>query len=201
MELESLLLNFVHSIQESNFNLLVQMLQELCPWLFALELIHYSRWVPVLIKTLEDLLMRHPQVYDKLRKGHFTSWKTNASFSAISDDHLHEQNNKTITGAGGAVDILGSETALLKLMVAGPEIARMVHEFEQMAAVTQNAVGITFIMKILACLSPTTIVMSEVVKLVCRCGNPFAEQQLHCWQQEDYIIMTGVVAVGSLDPA
>jgi len=52
-----------------------------------------------------------------------TEKKTNARFSAISDDHLHEQNNKTIKGDGGAADILGSETALLKWMVARPEIA------------------------------------------------------------------------------
>jgi len=69
----------------------------------------------------------------------FISQRTNASFSAISDNHLQEQNNKTVKGDDGAVDILGSETALLKWMAEGPEIARMVHEFEQMAAVTQNA--------------------------------------------------------------
>jgi len=80
--------------------------------------------------------MRHPQVYDEFRKGHFTSRKTNASFCAVSDDHLHEQNNKTIKSDGGAVDILGSETALLKWTVACPEIAQMVQGFKQMAAVT-----------------------------------------------------------------
>jgi len=63
LELESLLLNFVRSIRVSNFNLFVQMLKEICPWFFALDLTHYSRWLPVFIKPLEELPLRHPQVY------------------------------------------------------------------------------------------------------------------------------------------
>ena len=98
MELESHLLNFVCSTCEANFNLFVQILG-----FFALDLTHHSCWVPVFIKALEELQVWHPQVYDEFRKGHFTSRKTNARFSAISDDHLHEQNSKTIKGDGRAI--------------------------------------------------------------------------------------------------
>ena len=92
VELESLLLNFVRSIWESSFNLLAQMLRELHPWFFCTDLTHYSRWVPVFIKTLEELPVWHPQVYDEfgIGKGHFTSRKTNASFFAWAE----QQDNK-----------------------------------------------------------------------------------------------------------
>jgi len=43
-----------------------------------------------------------------------------------------------IKGDGGAVGILGNETALLKWMVAGPEISRMVREFDLTAATAEN---------------------------------------------------------------
>jgi len=138
MELESLLLTFVRSICESNFSLYVQMLKDVCPWFFALDQTHYSRWLPVFIKTLDELPVRHPQVYESFQKGHFTSRKTDASFSAISSDHLHEQNNKLVKGNGGAVDVLANDTALLKWIVAGPEIVRIVRVFEVTADVVRD---------------------------------------------------------------
>ena len=60
-----------------------------------------------------------PQVYEAFQKGLFTSRITDAEFSTISDDHLHEQNNKLIKGYSGAISILHNNAALLKCMVAG----------------------------------------------------------------------------------
>jgi len=114
---------------------------------------------------------------------------------------LHEQNNKTIKGDGGAVDIFGSETTLVKWMVTGSEIARMMHELKQTAAVIQNADSPKHIHHehtgmFQSCYSCH---VSEVVKSVHQCGNLFAEQQLQTADNRK-IIMTAVVAVGSLDP-
>jgi len=95
MQLEALLLSFVRSIRECNFTLYVQMLKEVSPWFFALDLTHYSRWLPVFIKTLEELPVRHPKVYEAFQKGHFTSRRTDCTFSAMSDDQLHELNRTT----------------------------------------------------------------------------------------------------------
>ena len=81
-------------------------------------------------KSLEELPVRHPQVYEQVKKGHFTSEKSDRKFSAMSEDQLDEQNNMVIKGDGGAVGILNNETVLLKWMVGGPEVARMIKEFE-----------------------------------------------------------------------
>ena len=43
IELESLLLTYVRSIRESNFQLFIQTLREICPWLFPLDLTNYYR--------------------------------------------------------------------------------------------------------------------------------------------------------------
>jgi len=75
----------------------------------------------VFVKTLKELPIRHPDVERAFNKGHFTSKKSCRWFSAISDDHLHEQNNKEIKIEGGTTDILDTETALLKWIVAGPK--------------------------------------------------------------------------------
>ena len=178
MELEALLLGFVRSIRESSFALYIQMLKEICPWFFALDLTHYSRWLPVFIKTLEELPVRHPEVYEAFRKGHFTSRKTASNFSAVSDDQLHEQNNKVIKGDGGAVGMFGNETALLKWMVGGPEIARMVHEFEftvdsssESHTESHHEVSKNFQSRYIGH-------VSKVVQTLQVDGNPFMEKEL-----------------------
>ena len=64
--------------------------------------------LPVFVKTLEELPTQHPFVYEAFMKGYCTSRKSNSAFSVISDDHLHEQNNKNkmIKSDGGAVGFL-----------------------------------------------------------------------------------------------
>lgn len=56
--------------------------------------------------------------------------KTQHLFSTVSLDHNHKQENETIKGEPGAVGLTESPAALRRWMVAGPEIARAVREFE-----------------------------------------------------------------------
>ena len=55
---------------------------------------------------------------------------TNRPFSVTAIDHAHEQNNKVVKGDGGAVGLLQNPKALLRWMVAGPELARFIEEFD-----------------------------------------------------------------------
>ena len=57
--------------------------------------------------------------------------QTANAFSSISLDQAHEQNNELIKGEGGVIGITENPNALLRWMVAGPELARMVAEFER----------------------------------------------------------------------
>lgn len=130
IQMESLLLQFIFSIRTANFKLFVATLKNICPWTFALDAVHYSRWLPIFVRDLEELPDRHPALYEEFLHGNFTSNRTTAAFSSISDDQFHEQNNKMIKCDGGAKGIFDNETALLKWMVAGPDISRIITEFE-----------------------------------------------------------------------
>ena len=44
---------------------------------------------------------------------------------------MHEQANALVKGDGGAVGLTESPGALLRLIVAGTEVARMTQEFEE----------------------------------------------------------------------
>ena len=57
----------------------------------------------------------------------FVAHKTNRSFSF---DQAHEQANAIVKGDGGAVGLTENPNALQRWMFGGPEISRMVAEFE-----------------------------------------------------------------------
>ena len=126
ISLQTTLLMLVRSIREANFKMYLDVLTQICPWMFALDHVHYSRWLPVFLKTLKDLEVRHPQVHKEFISGKFVTQKSNKPFSSLSDDHVHEQCNRNVKHDGGAVGLMNNPTALLKWMIAGPEISRMV---------------------------------------------------------------------------
>ena len=65
-------------------------------------------------------------------KGFFSFTKTKCPFSQIALDQVHEQNNKIIKGVGGATSLLNTqdESALIRWETCGPEVARIVLEFQ-----------------------------------------------------------------------
>ena len=62
LELEILLLLFVRSIREGNFELYVETLTQIAPWMFALDHTHYARWLSIHIRDMLTLRTRHPAI-------------------------------------------------------------------------------------------------------------------------------------------
>ena len=130
LEREALLFAFVKSTRTSNFKLFLSCLEHIALLMFAMDHMHYARWLPVFINDLKRLPVNHPNVYKEFLFGKFTINKTGKPFSNIGIDQAHEQNNKLVKTDGDAVDILlNDNTALIKWMVAGPELAEMVEAF------------------------------------------------------------------------
>ena len=103
IEFEALLLKLVQSLRESNFSIFVQTLEEIVPWVFALDHTNYARWLPIFIQDLKMLSSRHPSIHKEFMEGNFTVRKTRKAFSTIAEDQAHEQNNKVIKINGGAI--------------------------------------------------------------------------------------------------
>ena len=68
----------------------------------------------------------------KCSKGFSVSLKQNVLFSRMALDQVHEQNNKIIKRVGGTTSLLNTqdESALIRWESCGPEVARIVSEFE-----------------------------------------------------------------------
>ncbi len=99
-------------------------------WFFALDRTNYARWISVHLKDLLELKTRHPDLYQEFKNGKFTAQITTKSFSAMALDQAHEQLNSFVKGDGGAVGLTENPAALLRWMVSGPEMARIISEFE-----------------------------------------------------------------------
>lgn len=130
IELQLLLNQYVKSLRTGNFNLYIDALDQMMPWIFALDHGHYARWL-VHIRDMRTLEQRHPAVYAEFMMGQFVVQRSTHKFSLIALDHCHEQLNKDMKGDGGTIGIMDNPSALRRWMLAGPELARVVGEFEE----------------------------------------------------------------------
>ncbi|KAK3737069.1 hypothetical protein QZH41_013876, partial [Actinostola sp. cb2023] len=130
LELEINCLQLVRAFREADFFLYIEALINIVPWMFALDHINYARWLSVHIRDMCELPIQHPNVFRRFCDGSFVVHKSKRLFSSIALDHAHEQVNALVKGEGGAVGLTENPSALRRWMVAGPEIARMISEFE-----------------------------------------------------------------------
>ena len=128
MKYEALILIFVRAHREKNFTLYVKVLEELTPLFFALDHVNYSRWMPVHIRDMKSLPATVKKEFDE--HSHWVLSKTSNTFSSMPFDQAHEQENKIVKGAGGAIGLLENPAALRRWMFSGPEMARMLKEVE-----------------------------------------------------------------------
>ena len=68
----------------------------------------------------------------KRRMGHFVVIKTNHMFSSIPTDQAHGQNknNEIVKGDRGAIGLTKSSTQLLRRIVSGPEMSKIINDFD-----------------------------------------------------------------------
>ena len=138
MELQLLSLQLVKAFRTADFKLYVDSLTKMMPWMFALDQTNYCRWLPVHICDMQELPIKHPDVYEKFTSGFFVVHKTQKRFSAMALDQAHEQENAVIKGEGGAVGLTENPGALKRWMISGPEIARIVNKFQKTTTTSSN---------------------------------------------------------------
>ena len=118
---------YVRAIREGDLLLYIDALTKIVPWFFALGHTNYARWIPVHLLDMVFLHNKHPGVFAEFRKGNCVVKKTTHVFSGIAIDQAHEQTNASVKGG---VDLTENPAALRRWMVSGPEMARLIGEFE-----------------------------------------------------------------------
>lgn len=82
------------------------------------------------VRDMCSLDATHPDVAQEFRNGKFVMAKSQRKFSLIAIDHGHEQNNGVMKDEGGIIGLTQDADALLRWAVAGPELIRVISEFE-----------------------------------------------------------------------
>ena len=80
LSLELVLLLYIRSICEDNFDMYVESLAEIVTWFFALDHAHYSRWLSVHIRDMMMLSEKQPDVLAEFKAGKLSSTKLATSF-------------------------------------------------------------------------------------------------------------------------
>ena len=110
IDYETLVLLVVRAQRQHNFNLYVEALEDLVPLFLALDHVNYARWTPIHIRDMKSLPLSIAREFQ--RQGQWVLSKTGNTFSAIRFDQAHEQENKVIKSAGGAVGLTENPVAL-----------------------------------------------------------------------------------------
>ena len=103
-------LMIVRSFREANIELFIAALENIVPLFFALDHIHYSRWLSVFLEDLKLLPIKMPLLYKEFEKWHLVVNTRGNKFSKIAMDQAKEHNNKKIKSSGsGYIDLVNTE--------------------------------------------------------------------------------------------
>ena len=91
-------MQYVQSLREGNFQLYVESLTKITPWMFALDHTNYSRWLPIHIRGMVTLANKHPNFLVEFESGNFVMHKSEKKFSAMALDQCYEQSNAKVKG-------------------------------------------------------------------------------------------------------
>ena len=138
-DMDMLLLRFVCTIRTEDLILYEKSLDEIADWVFILDHYNYARWLPVHVRDMTNVRVKHPALYRQFADGFFTIAKMQNPFAMIGFDQTHEQQNKELKMHGGTLN-LSDECVFTKWAVAGPEIVRVITECEAGMYTRKNAV-------------------------------------------------------------
>lgn len=176
LNMELTILSLVRSFREGDFNLYCESLTALLPYFFANNNINYARWLPVHLRDMLSLEQRHPQIAAEFQQGNFVVCKSQRAFSALAIDQAHEQANATIKGDGGAIGVTEDASALRRWMVAGPEVSRLVAQYEDMTGTKETAVCTKHHEETMRMQKQFFDNVSRMTSTIKELGNPFQEE-------------------------
>lgn len=175
LDMELAIFMLIRSFREGDFDLYRDTLSKLIPYFFANNNVNYARWLPVHLRDMLSLEEQHSEVAHEFSKGKFVVHKTKRDFSAIPIDQAHEQNNAVIKGDGGAIGLTEDSGALLRWMVAGPEVSRLVAGYEALSGKRDSAIVRKHHEDIKSAQKSFLQKVESLVAVTKEMGNPFQE--------------------------
>ena len=92
LDMLEVLMNFVRATREGNWNLHLECIKEMLPWLFGYDHTNYACYLPVYLAQIMLLPEIHPEAHARLLNGDFgVQQETSHGFSQMPVDQTIEQ--------------------------------------------------------------------------------------------------------------
>ena len=173
--IELTILGFVGSLREGNFPGYKEALTLPLPFFFSSDRTHYSRWLTIHLLDMLNLKDMFPDVHEQFMDGKFVIHKSNRVYSGIAIDQAHEQNNAILKGEGGIIGITEDESSLLRWAVAGPEVCRVIKEYETIS-ITDKTVNLKHHEETPSAQKGFKTDVFSLIHTIEEMGNPFLEE-------------------------
>ena len=130
-EIDLAVLEVVRCCRVADFDGFVDSISVVCSFVGVTDHLHYLRNLPVFLRDLRSLKVRHPSLYNELKvNGNFMGRKTNNFFSSIPIDQATEHTVCWLKNESGVIGNLDDPQTVRRHQAAIPELARIVQEFE-----------------------------------------------------------------------
>ena len=90
-EMVCLLLCFIRSIKEGDWNLHLACILDMLPWMFASDPTNYSRYLSVYWCDMMSLEDSHPSAHEAFKAGDFVVQRSSSAFCQVAVDQTTEQ--------------------------------------------------------------------------------------------------------------
>ena len=102
----------------------------------------------------------HPGIYKEFMNGNFVVQRSHHKFSLMAKDQSHEHCNKALQQSGGGLaDMYDNAESIMLYMLAAPETARIIQEFEN--SIEMKKIHLMHTMKNLLNFKSSSSLMSE----------------------------------------
>ena len=135
VEMVSLLLRFVRSTREGDWNLHLACTRDMIRWTFAYSHVNYSRYISVYWCDMMSLKERHPAAYEAFQAGEFVAQRsTGSSFSQVAVEQTIEQTiNRDTKSKGGIISFSLNKGVVHRWLLTSHERAAITQACRDMA--------------------------------------------------------------------
>jgi hypothetical protein len=134
IEMVSLLLRFIRSTREGDWNLHLACIRDMFPWMFAYDRTNYSRYLPIYWCDMMSLKDNHPSAYEAFKAGDFVAQRsTGNAFSQVPIDQTIEQTiNRDTKSKGGIIGFSVNKGAVQRWLLTSHERAAITQACREM---------------------------------------------------------------------
>ena len=123
---------FVRSQRLGEWHECLSTIDSVCPYFFALGHTNYARWIPVFIRDMAQLPVKHPDVYKEFLNKHFVVQRSHKKFSLMGLDQSQEHSIKFLKEDSGPKGLYGYEKTEERLVIelSKAEVLRIIEDLE-----------------------------------------------------------------------